>query len=210
LRALTAEICAPVMPGPNAIRITLLRRGTGVATIAARIERDGEVLAHAVGVMGRRRAPDADFCQLEAPALPPWREVQPVVMRPPLAAAFAPNFEYRPVGVLPFSGGSDAIASGWVRPVEPGALRDAAYVTTVVDAWWPAVFARMTERRPMATLTFSLQLFDGLEGLDPAAPLAYRARGLVARDGYVSEQRELFGEDGRLVALNLQTFAVIK
>jgi hypothetical protein len=207
LRALTAELCAPVLPGPNDIRVTLLRRGTGVATIAASVERDREVLAHAVGVMGRQRATDADFCELEPPALPAWRSVEPLAAA---GAPFAAHFEYRPVGPLPFSGGNEARASGWVRPVTPGALRDAAYATSVVDAWWPAVFARMSVPRPMATLTFALQLFDGFDGLDPVAPLAYRSRGLVARDGYIAEQRELFGEDGRFLALNLQTFVIIK
>jgi hypothetical protein len=210
LRALTAELCAPVLPGPNDIRVTLLRRGTGVATIAASVERDGEVLAHAVGVMGKQRATDADFCQLEPPALPAWRSVEMPTMPATRLAPFAAHFEYRPVGALPFSGGNEAIATGWVRPVTPGALRDAAYVTSVVDAWWPAAFSRMSAPRPMATLTFALQLFDGLDGLDPVAPLAYRSRGLVARDGYIAEQRELFGEDGRFLALNLQTFVIIK
>jgi hypothetical protein len=209
LRALTAELCAPVLPGPNDIRITLLRRGTGVATIAASVERDGEVLAHAVGVMGKQRATDADFCYLEPPAFPAWRSVERLHAEA-LGPSFAVHFEYRPIGALPFSGGNEATTSGWVRPVAPGALRDAAYVTSVVDAWWPAVFSRMTAPRPMATLTFALQLFDGLDGLDPVAPLAYRSRGLVARDGYIAEQRELFGEDGRFLALNLQTFVIIK
>jgi acyl-CoA thioesterase len=62
----------------------------------------------------------------------------------------------------------------------------------------------------MATLGFTFQRIAGLDGLDPDAPLFYRGRVLAAQDGFAMEQRELWGEDGRLVALNQQTLVVIK
>src|SRR6476620_7108740 len=55
LRSLTAELCAPVTVGSHVIRVERLRTGSGVSTIAARIEGDGEVLAHAVAVLGKKR-----------------------------------------------------------------------------------------------------------------------------------------------------------
>ena len=55
LRSLTAELCGPVMPGPATISVEPLRRGSGVTTLAARLEQGGEVLAHVVGVFGRPR-----------------------------------------------------------------------------------------------------------------------------------------------------------
>ncbi len=42
------------------------------------------------------------------------------------------------------------------------------------------------------------------------APIFHCGRGRGARDGYVVELRELWGEDGRLLAFNHQTFAIIK
>src|SRR5262249_47739555 len=154
----------------NAIRVERLRTGKGVSTVAARVERDGEVLAHMVGVLGRNRAEDSDFRELAAPAyMPPWREVPVVPVRPPIGPSFAQFMEYRTQAGPPYMGGGEAAVSGWVRPVDPGPARDAGYVTALADAWWPAVFMRMTTPRPMATVAFTLQLFDGLEGLDPVA-----------------------------------------
>ena len=67
-----------------------------------------------------------------------------------------------------------------------------------------------TPARPVATLTFAFEQVAGWDGLDPDAPLRYRARILAGGDGYAIEQRELWGEDGRLVALNQQTLVIMK
>ena len=45
--------------------------------------------------------------------------------------------------------------------------------------------------------------------LDPEAPLFYRATDVSIRGGYAVEFRELWAPDGRLVALNQQTIALI-
>ena len=210
LRSLTAELCGPVPVGESTIRVECLRAGTGVTTLAARLEHEGEVLAHAVGVLGRRRAEGTDFCDVPRPTMPPWREVEPVPLRAPFAPTFAQFFEFRPLGALAFSGGADAVTSGWVRPLDPGPVRGVAYVAALVDAWWPAMLTRFTEPRPIGTIAFTLELLDDLAGLDAEAPLFHSARVIAARGGYMVELRELWGEDGRLVALNQQTIAIIK
>jgi hypothetical protein len=210
LRTLTAEICGPVLPGPASIRVERLRAGTGVSTLAARLEQGGEVLAHAVAMHGRRRAVDVDFCELAPPAVPPWREVPPFVMPDGFRPEFAQHFEMRAVAPFPFTGAAEAFTAGWVRALDPGPARDAGYVVALADAWWPAIFSRLTAPRPAATIAFTLELLAGAEGLDPVAPLLHSARAVVSRDGYVVELRELRGEDGRLLACNQQTFAIIK
>ncbi len=63
----------------------------------------------------------------------------------------------------------------------------------------------------MATVGYTLQLVADLAGLDAASPLLFRSKCLAIDDGYLLEQRELWRpDDGRLVALNAQTFVVIK
>ena len=62
----------------------------------------------------------------------------------------------------------------------------------------------------MATIAFTFQPIVRFEGLDPDAPLAFRARLVASADGYGVEYRELWGEDGRLLALNQQTLVIIK
>jgi acyl-CoA thioesterase len=211
LRSLTAEICGPVPTGVSALHVERLRTGTGVSTLAARIVRDGEVLAHAVGVLGRPRAEGTDFTALPDPPMPPWRAVPETL---PIDRSFGPAFaqylEFRPVVGQPFSGGPEAVASGWVRFKDPGPARDAAHVTAMSDAWWPALFTRLTTPRPVATIAFTLELLDGTEGLDPAAPYFHSARSIASRGGYMVELRELRGEDGRLLSLNQQTLTIIK
>jgi hypothetical protein len=145
------------------------------------------------------------------PELPPWTEVAPSAIGSGagIGPEFAQHFEYRVVDGLLMTG-STAPALGWIRPRDPGTVRDAAYIAAVIDAWWPVGFIRLTELRPMATIAFTLDLVAGLDGLDPTAPLRYRATAPVCADGYCLETRELWGGDGRLVAINHQTFAIIQ
>lgn len=210
LRSLTAEICGPVLPGLATIHVTRLRTGTGVSTLAARMEQGGEVLAHAVGIRGRLRSGDTDFCDIAPPPMPAWRDVPPVQLGGGPFPVFAQHFEFRVSGPPPFTGRAEPVASGWIRPRDPGPARDAAYVTACADGWWPSILARLPAPRPVATIAFTLELFGDLEGLDPEAPLFHDARGFVSRGGYTVETRQLWGEDGRLVSRNHQTLAIIK
>jgi len=210
LRSLTAEIAGPVLPGTWKVVVETLRRGNAVSTVRASIVSEEEVLADMVAVLGRPRPGMPQWQTKAAPVMEPWRHLEPAPLGPPFAPVFTQHLEYRVVGALPFGGGSEAIASGWVRPREPCPSRGAAYVVAMVDAWWPACAIRFDEPRPLATITFSLQLVGSLEGLNAEAPLFHSATAPVAHDGYTVEFRELWGEDGRLVALNQQTIAIIK
>ena len=59
----------------------------------------------------------------------------------------------------------------------------------MIDAWWPAVYVRVPMTHPCATITFTLELVGTFDGLDPDAPLLYRARVPVCADGYFVETR---------------------
>ncbi len=214
LRSLTAEICGPVQPGEATLVLERLREGSAVTTAAVRLVQGGEVLAHGVGVLGKARTaagtPTGVRVEIPPPVMPPWREMAPVAFGPPAGPAFGSFFELRCSGPPPFSGAAVAEAEGWIKPKNPGARRDVAYLAACVDAFWPSIFAREPAPRPMATIAFTLQPFPRFEGLSPDAPLFYRARLLAADEGYCVEHRELWGEDGRLLALNEQTFVIIK
>jgi acyl-CoA thioesterase len=209
LRTLTAEICGPVQTGAAEVALEVLRAGSGTTTVAARLLQGGEVQAHCVCVLARARGGETDLVGVPRPAMPPWRDA-PAVPPGMLAPDFSQNFEYRPTGPLPFAGGADAVAEGWIRARDPVPARDTAHLVAHVDAYWPALFARLTGFRPMATITFSLDVLGTCEGLDPTAPLFHQGRVLAARDGYAAEERILWGEDGRLLAINRQTFVVIR
>jgi hypothetical protein len=208
LRSLTAELFAPVLPGPLEIRVETLRAGSGTQVAAARALQSAEVVAHAVAVLGRTRAADLDVTGPRASA-PPWRQVK-ALPPGPFTPTFIQHFEIRATSPAPFSGVPGARTSGWIRPRNPGPARDDAFLVALSDGWWPALMARLATPRPAATIAFTLQILGKLDGLDPSAPLYHEADELVIHEGYTVEQRRLYGEDGRLLTMNQQTFAVIR
>lgn len=210
LRALTGEIPAPVLPGPAELRVEVLRRGAGVTTARALLTQNGEAVAQATGVLGAPRRNVPAWRTLAAPVMVPWRGVEPVPYVPGVMPTFAAHLEMRNLGPAPFSSGGELRAEGWVRPRMAMGERGAAWLAAMVDVWWPCALVGFDAPRPTATITYTLEVVGGFEGLDANDPLYYRANAPVTEDGYSVEFRELWGSDGRLLALNQQTFVVIK
>jgi len=212
LRSLTAEIPAPVMVGEATLSVEVLRTGASVTTVAARLLQKGQIQAHAVAIMGTPRMLENadDHAEIARPVVTSWRELEPIPPDVPNVPVFSRHFEFRLVDGLPFRGAAKSGAVGWIRMRDPGPVKDAALVVAHVDAWWPAEFARMKSQRPMVTAAFSLQLVGGPEAWKTDAPLLHTSRSLAARQGYVTEVRELWTEDGELVALNEQTMVIVK
>lgn len=207
LRSLTAELCGPLLPGPASVVVEVLRRGTGMTTVAARIIQDG-IVAHAVGILAKSRV-DVRHDGIVPPERKPFEAVLPMPQTP-FAPSFTQFFEYRITGDLPFSGAENAIVETWLSMRLPCPKADAAYVAAMADATWPALFPKMSEPRPMSTVSYTLQLFGPFDDVEPNAPLYYRGSVLAARDGHLAEMRELWTPDGRLLALNHQTIAMIR
>lgn len=207
IRALTAELPGPLLPGAAEVTVRTLRRGRGMSTLEAHVTQVGEVRVRVSGVMGGARVDDPPFAP-EPPSVGDWQAAA-TLPESALPPPFARFFEYRPTGPLPFGGGPEPVVSGWIRPRVALERWGVAEVVAMADAYWPAVFSTFTGFRPMATVTFTLQLTERALALEPGAPLFYRARALAGSAGYVSELRELWTVDGTLVALNPQTFVII-
>lgn len=209
-RTVTAEIPGPTLPGAATFTVEVLRSGNSVTVARAALAQAGEVTTHVVAVLAAtREVPDPPtWRELTAPASPPWHTIAPLAADGTFPE-FARHFEYRIVAGIPASGGA-AQTIGWVRPRAPGEARDAAFVAALVDAWWPATLVRTKAPRPLATIAYTLELVDDLATVDRDAPLLYRGTVPVAGDGYFLETRELWSSDGRLLAINHQTFAVIR
>ena len=203
VRSVTAELPGAVQAGPAAVGVEILRAGNAVTTARAALVQGGETRAHAVAICGAARDATLAWQEHTPPAAPPWRTLAPVPWTP-LFPEFARHFEYRIVEGMPLAGGA-ARTVGWVSAREPGDRRDAGYVAAMIDVWYPAILSRLPAMRPMATIAFTLELVA-----DPGdGPLLYRGTAPVCRDGYFLETRELWTEDGQLVAVNHQTFAII-
>ena len=208
LRSLTAELCGPTQPGAAELQVEALRIGSAVSTLTARLVQDGQVQAHAVGVLGEDRGTAPDRTYLAAPDRVDWRAVEPTPVGPPLAPDFCRHVEYRSLSV-PFSGGRPEVM-GWVRPRRPGTTRDAAYLAGCIDAYWPVAYTSLEAPRRVATIAFTFQPLGDFLGLDADAPMYFRSSVPASRGGYDVELRELWGHDGRLLALNQQTICVSK
>jgi len=211
VRSVTAELPAPTPVGANRIDAEILRSGNQVTTARATIRNGDVVSGHAVAVLAASRETGGDVAwrHLEPPVLPAWTELAPAPMSGPGVASFAQHFELRVVTGIPFTSG-EPVTTGWVRAREPGELRDAAYVAAMIDVWYPGFMVSLRAPRPLATIAYTLELFDSLDGLDPVVPLAYRGTVPVCGDGYFVETRELGGSDGRPGPRNHQPFAIIR
>ncbi|MBM4381675.1 MAG: thioesterase family protein [Deltaproteobacteria bacterium] len=210
LRSLSVELCGPALPGPSELRVEVLRAGTGVTTAACRLVQGGEVQAHAVGAFGKARPHLADGRWHTPPQMGVWRALPPLPVEPPLGPVFARWFDFRTDGPLPLSGEAVPQTHGWIFPKTPGPTRDAALVAACADAWWPALYVVAEGIRPMATLAYTLQPVDSPAGLPEDAPFFFRSRAELLHQGYMVEFRELWGVDGRLLALNQQSIALLK
>lgn len=209
LRSITASIPAPVLTGGADIWVTPLRIGNGVSTWQALLHQADEVRAQATLVYGRQRVEQPGWAPEPPKGHPHWSEVDVVNMRAPMGPEFATHFEFRPTGAAPFSGGTEPVASGWVRNRPALTQLSAADILALLDAWWPASFSIESAPRPMATLTYTAQLLMDPRELDDS-PLFYRARSEAMHQGFCAEFRELWTGSGKLVGLNQQTFVMIR
>lgn len=210
VRSMLATLAGPVLPGLATIDARVERRGKHTDVISVRMEQGGELKAMATCLFGRQRSDDVAWCDLARPEAPPWREVPVAPVEPPLGPPFARHVEYRIVSGVPFSGTGAHTTLGYIRVRERSSAPDASLLPFYVDAWWPACAPALSAPRPMATISFSMQWIGGWEGLDPDAPLLLVGEAPVVAGGYVTELRQLWGEDGRLMALNQQTIAIIR
>ncbi len=206
LRSITGQICAPVQHGDTEVVVERLRSGSGLSTLAARLVQSGETLAHAVCQFAKRKVVDADWNDLTPPSIPDWRSIEVMPIAAPLGPVFAQHFEFRSLGPLPFSGDTGKEAQGFIRFKAPGPF-DANTLVGLLDAWWPLAITRFSTPRPMGTIAYTAQILAAIENDDP---IYYRGRADVSRDGFSVEFRELWSADGRLLALNQQTIAIIK
>ncbi len=209
LRTFTADLCAPVMPGPARLEATHLRRGKRMTNVDVRMLQADTVIARASVALGSDRAVEVAAFQPPAPTPPstPWADVAALPIQPPMGPVFAEHFEYRNTGPLPFSGGKQTNSEGFVRPKGGMSALDTPLLIGMLDVWWPAFFSVLTTFRAAATVTFTAEVHADPSALDPAQPLFYRGQLHSLRDGYTTEFRELWSGE-TLLASNQQTMAM--
>ena len=208
VRSVSAQIVAPVVVGTAHVEASEVRRGSATATWAVSIVSDDATAVHATVVFGDDRS--GEPIPHEPPAavdMPSWEDLAVVDIGPPLAPPFLQHLRMRPVSGLPYTGSVDDIVV-WLS--YPQGRLDAAAMLALVDGPWPVPLVRITQARPMATLSFmATALIDPAE-IDGDQPLLFRSELLGERAGYATERRQLWTPDGRLAVENLQLITIIK
>lgn len=205
-RAFLGELCGPALPAPSRVVTRVLRRGSNQTNVAATLEQDGAVVAHASCVLASARKVSAPRIALDPPQRLPYEDARELTI--PDGPAFAKHYEYRPTGALPFTRGAEPIVTGWVKERAPLTRMTAAAILGRLDAYWPGVFSIEAAPRPLATVSFMAELLRDPSTLDPRAPLFYRGRVVAESGGYFVEMRELWSGD-EPVAFNQQSFAIL-
>jgi acyl-CoA thioesterase superfamily protein/acyl-Coa thioesterase superfamily protein len=206
-RTVSGDLCGPALPGPADISVRVLRRGKNQTNVAAELRQDDQVLALASAVLSTPRPQPPSPVFEGAPADADWRGVPALEVAPPIGPAFAAHYEYRS-DEPPFAVSGAPRIAGWVRERKPLPRLDAPALIGRLDAWWPTLF-HVAAPRPVATVSFVAELLVDPATLPADEPLRYRARMAALHEGFFVELRELW-QGERLVALNQQTFAIIK
>jgi hypothetical protein len=213
LRSISAHLLGAPAVGATRITVRPLRVGRGTTVLAADLFAGDELMCHAVGVFGGERPFRDVFLDLQAPVLPPVAELPLSPVAPPLAPEFTQHFEFRVKHGLPFSGIAGETL-GYVRP-KPSATPRTPDLPTLIatsDAWWMSVMQVLPGPRPSATLAFTLELHDTDAWCRGPRDAWLIHRGNLVRlgEGYSTETRDLWTEDGKLLATNRQLAVVIK
>ena len=193
-RSLTVHLLAPIEPGRVGFSARVERAGGSQTTASVRIVQGGAV-ALASGSFGRAR-PSLEQHDTAMPRVPPPEACRPLVERP-VDAGVNLLVEHRPAaGPLPLTGGDRAELVAWMRLGGEERPIDAVAATFLADALAPALYGALDAYVPVPSSEIALHYADPVS--DGPWVLA-RVRNRVARDGYATEDGELWSPDGRLL-----------
>ncbi|MFL5896466.1 MAG: acyl-CoA thioesterase [Thermoleophilaceae bacterium] len=200
-RSLTIHYTAAPAEGALEVATTIERAGRSLTTVSGRVEQDGKLIALAIGAFSRDRSAGIEFDDARAPDVASPEDAF-VIEQDPRMPPFSAQWDMRAaIGGPPFAAGDEAVVGGWIRPREPQPL-DAALVSQLTDAWFPAVFRRLDAPNPVPTIDLTIHFRSQL----PLPPdwVLVRFVSRVARHGFVEEDGELWSRDGTLIAQSRQ------
>lgn len=205
LRSFTAHFLRPAQSGVAEIGVTTERQGRTLTTLSVRMSQAGKTVALALAACGAPRERDL-FDTAPAPQVPPASEVAAIEGDPAQAPEVFSRFEFRPVfgpGLPGITGDEGtALSGGWLSPREDAEL-DEPTVCALLDAWWPAGFAKIPLPAALPTIDYTVHIRRPLPaGTDD--PVLVRFSSRVLADGYVEEDGELWSADGVLLAQSRQ------
>ena len=203
-RSLTVHYAAAPLAGSVRIETEVLRTGSSLTTVSARMTQGDRTVASALAAFSKpwgglaytdismpdTIGPDQGFPIHEADAVPPF------IKRFHMMAT---------MGDVPFSGAKHAKLGGWFRLAEP-IVADPVVVATLMDAWPPVVFPVATDPLVAPTVDLTIHFRSPLPhpGAEPDDFYLGVFWSHLARDGFFEEDGELWSKDGVLLAQSRQ------
>jgi acyl-CoA thioesterase len=208
LRSLTVHFCAPAAEGAFELATEIVRAGSRVSTVLARLMRDGSPTTLATASFCKTRGSAEEHTDLVMPSVPPAKDLRSMPEVPGMPA-FLRNLDVRFCGpTLPFSGAAKAEVAAWVRLREPEPYTH-ALVALIADSLPPAIASKFSAPRALASVDFRVDFFERAIGIAPEEHLLVAIRSRWAGDGYTEELREVWSPDGRLLAQCRQLIALL-
>lgn len=199
---------AYVGPSTGAVEIapTLIRAGKSSAFIAANVRAEAGPAAQALFCFGAARASAHSFSQLPMPAAPSPDACESF-FHPPVAPTFSQHFDGR------LAGGAKVVTGAtrpelllWLRHRDDHAPDGAASLLALGDAPPPAAMTMFTDRAPISTMTWSVDVL--VDSFDGGSWYLLQVLGDTVADGYSSQTMTMWDAAGRPVMAARQTVAI--
>lgn len=204
-RSLTVHFLQGPELGAAEVHTEVLRAGRKLVVLTARLVQNGSPSTFAIAAFGSPFDAEA-FQELVMPSAPP-PEACPRL--PPSKVEIDHRFEHRQCfGAAPFSGGSESLIGGWSRLETPRPI-DALTLTLLCDGWYPALFAKLTDKRqagacPTVDLTIHFRAALPLPDQSASDYVLAEIRTAALRDGYLDEGCRIWSKSGVLLAQTQQ------
>jgi acyl-CoA thioesterase len=207
-RSVTMHFLRPPQAGPIVAQTRIERAGRTLTSVSGRLEQDGKLMGLALGafstpwdspLLDEALMPGVDPAhgRVTEPRSAPDASPPPFVERMVFQRRFGPPL---------FSRADHAEVGGWLGLREERPL-DAAAVTMLADAWFPAPWPRLKGLAPAPTIELTVHFRAPLP--IPDGLLLGRFRTRLVRDGFFEEDGELWAPDGTLVAQSRQLALLI-
>ncbi len=204
-RSLTVHFLKGPSPGPVEVHTELLRAGGKLSSLTARLVQEGATTTFAIAAFGAPFEGEG-FQQHAMPHVPP---VESCPRMPPSKVEIDHRFEHHPCfGGAPFSGASEALIGGYSRFEAPRTI-DALTLTVLCDAWWPALFPALTDKKqagacPTIDLTIHFRAQLPLIGASPDDYVLVQLQSEALAHGYLDESCRIWSKQGVLLAQTVQ------
>jgi acyl-CoA thioesterase len=204
-RSMTVHYLAPAVEGPAQMVVHTERAGRLVRFLSARLQQGDRLIATAQAAFAVLNEVGPTFADPSFPDYPHPDSIDHTG-DPAGLVPMRERYEYRHITGAPWDGpATTAETGGWIRLSEPRPY-DAALVAALSDAWYPAIFTRLTDRFgvPTVDLTVHLRSIHAMQRLAPDDWVAARFRTTVATEGFLEEDGQLWTADGTLLAHSRQ------